>query len=52
MDFEATDANYIAGTPYIGANVKYYATFEHTAFEGGATRPAEDLFLLRAQLNF
>jgi PQQ-dependent dehydrogenase (methanol/ethanol family) len=24
MDFEATDANYIAGTPYIGANVKYY----------------------------
>jgi lanthanide-dependent methanol dehydrogenase len=25
MDFEATDANYIAGTPYIGANVKYYA---------------------------
>ena len=25
MDFEATDANYIAGTPYVGANVKYYA---------------------------
>ena len=33
-------------------HIKYYATFEHTAFEGGATRPAEDLFLLRAQLNF
>lgn len=32
--------------------VKYYATFERTAFEGGATRPAEDLFLIRAQLNF
>jgi PQQ-dependent dehydrogenase (methanol/ethanol family) len=25
MDFEATEANYIAGTPYVGANVKYYA---------------------------
>jgi phosphate-selective porin OprO/OprP len=33
-------------------NIKYYATFEHTAFEGGALRPAEDLFLVRAQLNF
>jgi PQQ-dependent dehydrogenase (methanol/ethanol family) len=25
MDFEATAVNYIAGTPYVGANVKYYA---------------------------
>lgn len=25
MDFEGTEANYIAGTPYVGANVKYYA---------------------------
>ena len=25
MDFEATEANYIAGTPYVGANVKMYA---------------------------
>jgi PQQ-dependent dehydrogenase (methanol/ethanol family) len=25
MDFEAAEANYIAGTPYVGANVKYYA---------------------------
>ena len=25
MDFEAAQAGYIAGTPYIGANVKYYA---------------------------
>lgn len=25
MDFEAEEANYIAGTPYIGANVKMYA---------------------------
>jgi PQQ-dependent dehydrogenase (methanol/ethanol family) len=24
MDFEATDVNYIAGTPYVGANVKFY----------------------------
>jgi lanthanide-dependent methanol dehydrogenase len=25
MDFEAVEANYIAGTPYVGANVKIYA---------------------------
>jgi glucose dehydrogenase len=25
MDFEGVDANYIAGTPYIGANVRMYA---------------------------
>ncbi len=25
MDFEDTEANYIAGTPYLGATVKYYA---------------------------
>jgi len=25
MEFEATPANYIAGTPYVGANVKMYA---------------------------
>lgn len=25
MDFEGIEANYIAGTPYVGANVRYYA---------------------------
>lgn len=25
MDWEGMEANYIAGTPYVGANVKYYA---------------------------
>jgi lanthanide-dependent methanol dehydrogenase len=25
MDFEALEANYIAGTPFVGANVRYYA---------------------------
>jgi glucose dehydrogenase len=25
MDFEGVEANYIAGTPYVGANVKIYA---------------------------
>jgi PQQ-dependent dehydrogenase (methanol/ethanol family) len=25
MDMEGTESNYIAGTPYVGANVKYYA---------------------------
>jgi hypothetical protein len=33
--------------------VKYYATFERTTFEGGATpRPAEDVILVRAQIGF
>lgn len=35
------------------AHVKYYATFERTTFDGGATpRPAEDVILFRAQLGF
>jgi glucose dehydrogenase len=25
MDYEGVEANYIAGTPYVGANVKFYA---------------------------
>ncbi|MFN2500552.1 MAG: methanol/ethanol family PQQ-dependent dehydrogenase [Pyrinomonadaceae bacterium] len=25
MDYEGTEANYIAGTPYVGVNTKYYA---------------------------
>jgi glucose dehydrogenase len=25
MDFEGVEANYIAGTPFVGANVRYYA---------------------------
>ena len=25
MDFEGVEANYIAGTPYVGANVRYYS---------------------------
>ena len=25
MDWESVEANYIAGTPYVGANVRYYA---------------------------
>ena len=25
MDFESVEANYIAGTPYVGANVRFYA---------------------------
>lgn len=28
MDWESLEANYIAGTPYVGANVKYYANAE------------------------
>jgi phosphate-selective porin OprO/OprP len=35
---------------YPTAFIKYYATFEHTQFEG--TRPSEDVILFRAQLAF
>jgi PQQ-dependent dehydrogenase (methanol/ethanol family) len=31
MDYEGTEANYIAGTPYVGANVRFYA-------DGGGSR--------------
>jgi len=31
MDYEGTEANYIAGTPYVGANVRFYA-------DGGGNR--------------
>jgi phosphate-selective porin OprO/OprP len=35
------------------ANVKYYATFERTTFDGGAVaRPAEDMILFRTQIGF
>jgi len=45
MDFEATEANYIAGTPFVGANVKYYPgpgghRGEFTAWDPVAKRAA------------
>jgi PQQ-dependent dehydrogenase (methanol/ethanol family) len=45
MDFEGLEANYIAGTPYVGANVKMYAgpgghRGEFTAWDPVAQRPA------------
>jgi PQQ-dependent dehydrogenase (methanol/ethanol family) len=44
MDFESVTANYIAGTPYVGANVKMYAgpgghRGEFTAWDPVAERP-------------
>lgn len=43
----------IAMNWFPNANVKYYATFERTTFDGGATpRPAEDVILFRAQIGF
>jgi lanthanide-dependent methanol dehydrogenase len=44
MDFESVTANYIAGTPYVGANVKMYAgpgghRGEFTAWDPIAERP-------------
>ncbi len=45
MDWESVEANYIAGTPYIGANVRFYAgpgghRGELTAWDPVAARPA------------
>jgi len=42
----------IAMNWFPNANVKYYATFERTTFDGGAERPAEDVILFRAQVGF
>lgn len=42
----------IAMNWFPNANVKYYATFERTTFDGGATRPAEDVILFRTQIGF
>jgi PQQ-dependent dehydrogenase (methanol/ethanol family) len=44
MDFEGVEANYIAGTPYVGANVKMYAgpgghRGEFTAWDAVNARP-------------
>jgi len=45
MDYEAVEANYIEGTPYVGANVRMYAgpgghRGELTAWDPVAARPA------------
>jgi phosphate-selective porin OprO/OprP len=37
---------------YPVAFIKYYATIERTAFDGGASRPAENAILFRAQVAF
>jgi len=44
----------IAANWYPTANIKYYATFERTVFDGNAhgPRPAENVILVRAQLGF
>lgn len=45
MDFEETEVNYIAGTPYIGAVAKFYASSDHntlgafTAWDPAAKKP-------------
>lgn len=41
MDFEGVEANYIAGTPYVGANVKMYAGPGGHRGEFTAWNPAE-----------
>jgi phosphate-selective porin OprO/OprP len=43
----------LAANWYPAAYIKYYATFERTAFEGGAAaRPTEHVILFRVQLAF
>jgi phosphate-selective porin OprO/OprP len=42
----------IAANWYPAAFIKYYATFERTSFDGGASRPTENVILFRTQLAF
>ena len=42
----------IAANWYPAAFLKYYATFERTSFDGGASRPTENVILFRAQVAF
>ena len=42
----------IAANWYPTAFLKYYATFERTSFDGGASRPTENVILFRAQVAF
>jgi phosphate-selective porin OprO/OprP len=51
-------ASRTASAVTVGANwypvpfIKYYATVERTAFDGGASRPTENVILFRAQVAF
>lgn len=49
---EKADAVAIAANWYPNAFVKYYVTYERTAFEGGAPSRHENLLLFRAQVSF
>jgi phosphate-selective porin OprO and OprP len=42
----------IAANWYPAAFIKYYATFERTSFDGGASHPTENVILIRTQLAF
>jgi phosphate-selective porin OprO and OprP len=42
----------IAANWYPVAFIKYYATFERTSFDGGASRPTENVILFRTQVAF
>ncbi len=42
----------IAANWYPAAFIRYYATFERTSFDGGASRPTENVILFRTQLAF
>ena len=42
----------VAANWYPAAILKYYAAFERTSFDGGASRPTEHVILFRAQVAF
>jgi phosphate-selective porin OprO/OprP len=58
LGFAASTASREARQVSVGANwypsayIKYYATFERTAFEGGAARRTEHALVFRAQVGF
>ena len=53
MDFEAVEANYIAGTPFVGANVRMYAgPGRYTAASSSPGIPSPDARSGRSRRSF
>lgn len=42
----------VAANWYPAAFIKYYATFERTSFDGGTSRPTENVIFFRTQVAF
>ncbi len=49
---QTAHATTVAANWYPNYWIKYYASYEHTSFDGGATRATENSFIIRAQVAF